>query len=64
MQKLPDVDNLVNELSSKEGVLHVLVNNAGASWGEKFDTYPVFPMSQVSLTVIDEILRTKLGLKS
>jgi len=40
MQKLSDVDNLVNELSSKEKVLHVLVNNAGASWGDKFDTYP------------------------
>ena len=41
MQKLSDVDKLVNEISSKEKALHVLVNNAGAAWGDKFDSYPV-----------------------
>jgi len=40
MQKLSDVDKLVNEISSKEEALHVLVNNAGAVWGEKIDAYP------------------------
>ena len=46
MQKLSDVDKLVNEISSKEKALHVLINNAGAVWGEKFDAYPVrmFPV--------------------
>jgi len=44
MQKLSDVDKLVNEVSSREKALHVLVNNAGAAWGDKFDTYPVCPM--------------------
>jgi short-subunit dehydrogenase len=41
MQKLSEVERLVQELSSKEKVLHVLVNNAGAAWGEKLDEYPV-----------------------
>jgi short-subunit dehydrogenase len=41
MQKLSDVEKLVNEISSKEKALHVLVNNAGAAWGDKVDTYPV-----------------------
>ena len=41
MQKLSGVDKLVSEISSKEKVLHVLVNNAGAVWGDKFDAYPV-----------------------
>lgn len=40
MQKLSDVDKLVGEISSKEKALHVLVNNAGAAWGDKFDIYP------------------------
>ena len=56
MQKLSDVDRLVNEISSKEKALHVLVNNAGAAWGDKLDTYPVRPMFQVSLTVIEFLL--------
>jgi len=41
MQKLSDIDKLVNEISSKEKALHVLINNAGASWGGKVDAYPV-----------------------
>jgi len=47
MQKLSDVDKLVNEISSKEKVLHVLVNNAGAAWGDKFDAYPDQAWSKV-----------------
>jgi NADP-dependent 3-hydroxy acid dehydrogenase YdfG len=47
MQKLSDVDRLVDEISSKEKVLHVLVNNAGAAWGDKVDAYPVRPHVQV-----------------
>ncbi len=26
--------------AAKEGSLHILVNNAGAAWGESFDTFP------------------------
>ena len=61
MQKLSDVDKLVNEISSKEKALHVLVNNAGAAWGDKFDTYPVRPIPQVSLTVIEFLMVGLLG---
>ena len=60
MQKLSDVDKLVNEIASKEKALHVLVNNAGAAWGDKLDTYPVRPIPQVSLTVV-EYLTVGLG---
>lgn len=41
MQKLSEVERLVKELQSKEKVLHVLVNNAGAAWGDGLDSYPV-----------------------
>ena len=41
MQKLTEVERLVKELSSKEKFLHVLVNNAGAAWGDGIDEYPV-----------------------
>jgi len=40
MQKLSEVERLVKEISAREKVLHVLVNNAGAAWGEKIDAYP------------------------
>lgn len=53
MQKLSDVDKLVTEISSREKALHVLVNNAGAAWGDKFDTYPVRPTSGLSMVVIE-----------
>lgn len=41
MQKLCDVERLVSELQQKEKMLHVLVNNAGATWGDSIDSYPV-----------------------
>ncbi|CAL1713742.1 unnamed protein product [Somion occarium] len=40
MQKLSEVDRLVKELSTHEKVLHILVNNAGAAWGDTLDDYP------------------------
>jgi len=40
MQKLSEVERLVQELSAKEKALHVLVNNAGATWGDKIDDHP------------------------
>ena len=52
MQKLEQVEHLVAELSKREKALHVLVNNAGAAWGETIDDYPVccFFTSGPSLT--------------
>jgi len=61
MQKLSDVDKLVDGISSKEKALHVLVNNAGAAWGDKIDTYPVRPIPQVSLTVVEFLVVGLLG---
>ena len=31
---------LANQVQSAEDALHILVNNAGAAWGEPFDDYP------------------------
>ena len=41
MQELSEVERLVEEVSKREKRLHVLVNNAGAAWGDSIDTYPV-----------------------
>lgn len=41
LQSLEQVDKLVRELSEREDTLHVLVNNAGATWGEDIDAFPV-----------------------
>ncbi len=41
MQKLSEVERLVKEIQSRENMLHVLVNNAGANWAEDIDTFPV-----------------------
>lgn len=51
MQKLSDVEKLVTEIASREKALHVLVNNAGAAWGDKFDTYPVRHIFELSTCV-------------
>ncbi|KAI8095619.1 hypothetical protein BDF21DRAFT_11192 [Thamnidium elegans] len=40
LAKLEEVHRLVAELSKKEDHLDVLVNNAGATWGETFSDYP------------------------
>jgi NAD(P)-dependent dehydrogenase (short-subunit alcohol dehydrogenase family) len=40
LQKAAEVERLVKELSAREKVLHVLVNNAGATWGAPLDEYP------------------------
>ncbi|MDB5957860.1 SDR family oxidoreductase [Ramlibacter sp.] len=31
--------SLAAEIARREGALHILVNNAGAAWGEEFDTF-------------------------
>ena len=41
MQKLEDVQRLVDEIKKDAKVLHVLVNNAGAAWGEDIEEYSV-----------------------
>lgn len=41
LAKLEDVERLAQELASKEKMIHVLVNNAGAAWGDALDEYPV-----------------------
>jgi len=40
LQKLEEVQRLVDELKSREKALNVLVNNAGATWGADLDTHP------------------------
>ena len=34
------IDELVREISSREGKLDILVNNAGAAWGADFEEFP------------------------
>ncbi|KAF8528006.1 NAD-P-binding protein [Hysterangium stoloniferum] len=40
LQIYDEVQKLVNVLKAKEKVLHVLVNNAGATWGDDIDEHP------------------------
>ncbi|OSX57110.1 hypothetical protein POSPLADRAFT_1157283 [Postia placenta MAD-698-R-SB12] len=40
MQKLEQVEELLRTLTAREHALHVLVNNAGAAWGDPIDDYP------------------------
>jgi NAD(P)-dependent dehydrogenase (short-subunit alcohol dehydrogenase family) len=35
-----DIDRLIAEVSERESKLHILVNNAGATWGAPIDSYP------------------------
>ena len=37
---LEGVDHLAGRLSEREQALHILVNNAGATWGAPIETYP------------------------
>ena len=53
IQKLSEVERLVKELSEKEKALHVLVNNAGATWGETVDDYPVRTILHLPLHWLD-----------
>jgi NAD(P)-dependent dehydrogenase (short-subunit alcohol dehydrogenase family) len=37
---LEGIESLVDAVQQKESELHILVNNAGAAWGEPIETYP------------------------
>ena len=41
LQRVEETERLARELGARESALHVLVNNAGAAWGEGIDEYPV-----------------------
>ena len=38
--KISDIERLVQEVSNTTDHLDILFANAGATWGEKFDTHP------------------------
>src|SRR5947209_16792160 len=40
LSRMDEIDRLAKELEGREKRLDVLVNNAGASWGADFDTFP------------------------
>ncbi|KAG0262127.1 hypothetical protein BG011_000324 [Mortierella polycephala] len=40
LQSLDEVKRLTAEIAKRESKLHVLINNAGATWGESIKTYP------------------------
>ncbi|KAK0464972.1 NAD-P-binding protein [Desarmillaria tabescens] len=42
-----EVERVANDLAAKEPVLHVLVNNAGAAWGDSLDDFPDAAFSKV-----------------
>jgi NAD(P)-dependent dehydrogenase (short-subunit alcohol dehydrogenase family) len=40
LSKMEGVEHLVQEITEREEQLHILVNNAGAAWGEPIETFP------------------------
>jgi NAD(P)-dependent dehydrogenase (short-subunit alcohol dehydrogenase family) len=40
LSTMEGVAHLVQEVSEREQKLHILVNNAGAAWGERIETFP------------------------
>ena len=40
LQKFSEAERLAKELAAREPALHVLVNNAGATWGASVDDHP------------------------
>jgi NAD(P)-dependent dehydrogenase (short-subunit alcohol dehydrogenase family) len=60
-----DVDQcraLIDEVATREDRLHILVNNAGAVWGEPFDTFPLEAFDKVlTLNVKSPFTLTQLA---
>ena len=40
LSNMAGIENLVRQLGDREQKLHILVNNAGAAWGEPIETFP------------------------
>ncbi len=40
VSSLEGIEALVSAVTSKEKKLHILINNAGAAWGQDFDSFP------------------------
>ncbi|KAG0081695.1 hypothetical protein BGZ93_001499 [Podila epicladia] len=73
LQSLDEVNRLVAELTKRESKVHVLVNNAGATWGAPLETYPdsafekvmnlnlkrVFSLTQAMLPLLDAAATAK-----
>ncbi|ORZ11022.1 hypothetical protein BCR41DRAFT_356731 [Lobosporangium transversale] len=67
LQSMDEVKRLVAEISKRESKVHVLVNNAGATWGAPIESYPdeafekvmnlnlkrVFSLTQAMLPLLD-----------
>jgi NAD(P)-dependent dehydrogenase (short-subunit alcohol dehydrogenase family) len=45
--RMEDLDRLVEEVKKTTDHVDILFANAGATWGEKFDTYPEKMFSKV-----------------
>jgi NADP-dependent 3-hydroxy acid dehydrogenase YdfG len=45
--KMSDIESLVAEVSKTTDHVDILFANAGATWGENFDTYPESAFSKV-----------------
>ncbi|KAF8938529.1 hypothetical protein EDD21DRAFT_368769 [Dissophora ornata] len=74
LQSLDEVKRLVAEIAKHESKVHVLVNNAGATWGETIATYPdeafekvmnlnlkrVFSLTQTMLPLLDAAATEKI----
>merc|ERR1711941_134468 len=55
LAKLSEVDRLVAEIQKKEKKLHVLVNNAGATWGESIAEFPDQAFAKVMLLNVHRV---------
>ncbi|MES1200183.1 MAG: SDR family oxidoreductase, partial [Pseudomonadota bacterium] len=40
LSKMEEIERLGREIEAREGALHILVNNAGATWGASFAEFP------------------------
>ncbi|HZN72012.1 MAG TPA: SDR family oxidoreductase [Micromonosporaceae bacterium] len=56
------IDGLVSAVTEAEPALDVLVNNAGATWGEPLDTYPDSAFDKLWAVNVKGIFRLTVGL--